>query len=161
MYGLFINLGIQVLSRVASRYKFFGWWMIIAFLWASAIAWQLPPPHRGSHQFEDVVTESSPEQYCAKAPLEKRDECLRVAKSVDNLLAPLRLLRLKGAAHYTSTEKLELMLGPPLGLLAFGFAVALIAKRVRGTPSVAVLTISAISLMIVSFLVATALLTIF
>jgi len=91
----------------------------------------------------------------------KRDECLRVAKSVDKLLGPLRLLRLKGAAHYTSMEKLELMLGPPLGLLVFGFAVALIAKRVRGTPSVAVLTISAISLMIVSFLFATALLTVF
>src|SRR3974390_3452844 len=159
MYGLFINLGIQVLSRVSSRYKFFGWWMIIAFLWASAIAWQLPPPHRGSHEFEDVVTEISPEQYCAKAPLEKRDECLRVAKSVDRILGPLRLLRLKGAAHYTSMEKLELMLGPPLGLLVVGFAVALIAKRVRGSPSVTALTISAISLMIVSFLVAASLLT--
>ena len=99
MYGLFINLGIQVLSRVASRYKFFGWWMIIAFLWASAIAWQLPPPYRGSHQFEDVVTESSPEQYCAKAPLEKRDECLRVAKSVDRILGPTSTAQGSGALH--------------------------------------------------------------
>src|SRR3974377_1786904 len=117
MYGLFINLVIQILSRVTSRYKFFGWWMIVAFIWASAIDSQLTPPHRGSHQFEDVVTESSPEQYCAKAPLEKRDECLRVAKSADRILGPLRLLRLKGAAHYTSTAKLRLLLGPPLVFL--------------------------------------------
>jgi hypothetical protein len=76
MYGLFINLVIQILPRVASQYKFFGWWMIIAFLWASAIAVQLPPPHRGLYEFEDVVT---------------------------------------------------VLLGPPLGLLVVGFAVALIA----------------------------------
>jgi hypothetical protein len=42
MYGLIINLILQNVGRVASRYKLFVWWMIVSFLWASAIAVQLP-----------------------------------------------------------------------------------------------------------------------
>ena len=54
MYGLIINLIIQSVARVTARYKLFGWWMIVSFLCASAIAWQLPPPYQGSRQFDDA-----------------------------------------------------------------------------------------------------------
>jgi hypothetical protein len=93
--------------------------MIIAFLWASAMAWQLPL----SYQKNMTIESSSPEQSCAKAPVEKRDECLRVTKLIAKIIEPLRV---KGAAHYTSMEKLELMLGPPLGLLVVGLVITLI-----------------------------------
>jgi hypothetical protein len=80
MYGLLINLIIQTVARVASRYKLFGWWMIVSFLWASAIAVQLPTSYQ-AHQIDDgSVIEIGPEQSCAKAPAEKRDECLLITK---------------------------------------------------------------------------------
>ena len=151
MYGLIINLIIQSVARVTARYKLFGWWMIVSFLWASAIAWQLPPPYQGSRQFDDEsIVEIGPEQSCAKAPAEERDVCLLIARIVG-------ALRLKGAAHYTSTEKLELMLGPPFGLLVISLIGALIRHKVT---SAATLTIAAISLMILSFLAFTAILTV-
>jgi hypothetical protein len=154
MYGLIINLIIQSVARVTARYKLFGWWMIVSFLWASAIAWQLPPPYQGSRQFDDEsVIEIGPEQSCAKAPAENRDVCLLIARIVG-------ALRLKGAAHYTSAEKLELMLGPPFGLLLIGLIGALMRHKVRGAASAATLAIAAISLMILSFLAVTAVLTV-
>jgi hypothetical protein len=129
MYGLIINLIIQSVARVISRYRLFGWWMIVAFLWASAIAVQLPPPYQGSRQFDDQwVTEIGPEQSCAKAPAENRDVCLLIAKIVG-------AVRLKG--HYTSMEKLELMLGPPFGLLLLGSIGAFISHKMRGPSSAA------------------------
>jgi hypothetical protein len=154
MYGLIINLIIQSVARVTARYKLFGGWMIIAFLWASAIAVQLPPPYQGPHQFDnESVIEIGPEQSCARAPTEERDGCLFIAKIVG-------ALRLKGAAHYTSIEQIELMLGPPFGLLVLGLVGAFISHEVRRPSSVVMLTIAAISLMILSFLMVTAILTV-
>ena len=46
MCGLIINLIIIECGAGDPRYKLFGWWMIVSFLWASAIAWQLPPPYQ-------------------------------------------------------------------------------------------------------------------
>jgi hypothetical protein len=157
MYGLIINLIIQTVARVASRYRLFGWWMIVSFLWASAIAVQLPPPSLRQFESEQPVVEIGPEQSCAKGPIEKYDECLLITKPVFKILGALRL---KGEAHYTSTEQLELLLGPPFGLLVLGLIGAFIRQGVRGSSSASMLTIAAISLMILSFLVVTAILTI-
>jgi hypothetical protein len=111
----------------------------------------LPPPYQGSRQFDDAsVVEISPEQSCANAPAENRDVCLLIAKIVG-------ALRLKGAAHYTGIEKLELMLGPPFGLLVLGLVGAFVSHKVT---SAATLVIAAISLMILSFLAVTAILTV-
>jgi hypothetical protein len=154
MYGLIINLIIQSVARVTARHKLFGWWMIIAFLWASAIALQLPPSNQDSRRFDnDPSVEIGPEQSCAKAPAEKRDECLFITRIVG-------ALRFKGAAHYTSIEKLELMLGPPFGLLLLGLVGAFVSHKVRRSSSASMLTIAAISLMIISFLIVTAILTV-
>jgi hypothetical protein len=130
MPGLLINLIIQIVARITSRHKLLGLWMILAFLWASAIAVQLPPPHRGFRPLENEPAIITAEQSCAKAPVEKHDACMFIAKIVG---AP----RLEGAAQYTSMEQIELMLGPPLGLLVLGFMLALIIRRVRGAPSAA------------------------
>jgi len=97
--------------------RLFGWWMIVSFLWASAMAWQLQASRFGVVQIG--------EQSCAKAPAEERDVCLLTAKVVG-------ALRLKGAAHYTGIERLALMLGPPLGLLALGLIGAFIRYKVQG-----------------------------
>jgi len=159
MYGLLTNLILQSVARVASRYKLFGWWMIVSFLWASAIAVQLPTSYQARQINEGSVSviEIGPEQSCAKGPIEKYDECLLITKPVFKILGALRL---KGAAHYTSTEQLELLLGPPFGLLVLGLIGAFIRHKVRGSSSPPMLAIAAISLMILSFLVVTAILTI-
>jgi hypothetical protein len=128
--------------------------MIVSFLWASAIAVQLPPPSLRQFESEQPVVEIGPEQSCAKGPIEKYDECLLITFKI------LGALRLKGEAHYTSTEQLELLLGPPFGLLVLGLIGAFIRQGVRGSSSASMLTIAAISLMILSFLVVTAILTI-
>jgi hypothetical protein len=155
MYGLLINLIIQTVARVASRYKLFGWWMIVSFLWASAIAVQLPTSYQARQIDDGSVIEIGPEQSCAKAPAEKRDECLLITKPVAKILGTLRL---KGAAHYTSIEKLELMLGPPFGPLVLGLIGAFVRHKVERSSAASMLTIAAISLMILSFLVVTAIL---
>ena len=112
---------------------------------------QLPPPYQVFRQIDDEsIVRIGPERSCAKAPAENRDVCLLIARIVG-------ALRLKGAAHYTSIEKLELMLGPLLVLLVLGLIGALIRHKVT---SAATLTIAAISLMILSFLVVTAILTV-
>jgi hypothetical protein len=114
---------------------------------------QLPPPYQVFRQIDDEsIVRIGPERSCAKAPAENRDVCLLIARIVG-------ALRLKGAAHYTSIEKLELMLGPLLVLLVLGLIGALIRHKVRGS-STATLTIAAISLMILSFLAFTAILTV-
>jgi hypothetical protein len=127
--------------------------MIVSFLWASAIAVQLPTSYQARQIDDGSVIEIGPEQSCAKAPAEKRDECLLI--TVAKILGALRL---KGAAHYTSIERLELMLGPPFGLLVLGLIGAFVRHKVERSSAVSMLTIAAISLMILSFLVVTAIL---
>jgi hypothetical protein len=112
---------MQIVGRITSQHKLFWFWMILSFLWASAIAWQLPPP--GSREWNDPPVMTA-EQSCAKAPVGERDTCLLIAKIVG-------ALRLKDPAHYTSTQKLELMLGPPIGLLVLGFVLVMIARGAR------------------------------
>ena len=94
--------------------------MIISFLWASAMAWQLQ-----ASRFGDEVVQIGPEQSCEKAPAEERNVCLLTAKIVG-------ALRLKGAAHYTGIERLALMLGPPFGLLVLGLIGAFIRYKMQG-----------------------------
>src|SRR5215472_5085372 len=109
------------------------------------MAWQLQASRFGVVQIG--------EQSCAKAPAEERNVCLLTAKIVG-------ALRLKGAAHYTGTERLALMLGPPFGLLLLGAIGAFVKHKVRGSSSAGVIAIAAISLMILSFLAVTAILTV-
>jgi xanthosine utilization system XapX-like protein len=122
------------------------------------MAWQLPLPYQSREMQNMTIETSSPEQSCAKEPVEKRDECLRVTGLIARIVGSLRV---KGAAYYTSIEKLELMLGPPLGLLVVGVVFALITHRRGNPPPAAMLTVSAIILVIVSFLTATVILTAF
>jgi hypothetical protein len=65
MYGLIINLILQTVARLASRYKLFAWWGIVSFLWASAIAVQLPTSYQARQINEGLVVEASPEESCA------------------------------------------------------------------------------------------------
>lgn len=94
----------------------------------AATARQLPLSHQGYRE-PDNEPAISPEQSCAKAPVGERDDCILIAKIVAKTVGAMRL---EGASHYTSMEKIEIMLGPPLGLLVLGFMVVLITRKVRG-----------------------------
>ena len=112
--------------KVGIRQKLFSLWMVLTFLWVSMIALQLPTREQAA-RLSETAPESA-EQACASGTADERLACIRIFKMV----AATKWTRL---AQYTDTQQLEIMVVPPLWLLAFGALVAWFVRAARRPPS--------------------------
>jgi hypothetical protein len=123
--------------KVGTRQKLFSLWMVIAFLWASLFALQLQTPYQvgPDRLWGEPTPTKTLEQECANLSDANRKACEMSYKTVAATL-------IFGTARFTSTERLYLMVGPPLWILALGIVVTLIIGKRRlpplsGTPPAA------------------------
>ena len=126
--ALWVYAGRHVAVRDRKPHHYFlALCMVLGWLWTGFALLQLQPSHPGGPR--EVPAAPTPEEICAKyypnQPAEKCDPLFY------NMLGVLRL----NAGQYTTADTVQIVFGPPLGLLVLGLIVTWIAGGFRRRPS--------------------------
>ena len=113
--------------KVGKGQKLISLWMVLTFLWVSMIALQLPTREQAARVSE--TASKTAEQACANGTADERTACIRLFNMVAATRWPARL------AQLSATEQSEVMVVPPLWLLALGVLVAWFVRGSRRPPS--------------------------
>lgn len=104
--------------------------MVLGWLWTGFALLQLQPSHPGGPR--EVAAVPTAEESCAKYhPNQPAEKCDPVFYDIYKMVGATRFK----AGQYTTSETLQIVFGPPLGLLVLGLVVTWIASGFRRHPS--------------------------